>query len=308
MKNFTLLLILAIFSVSFAGAQTNQNDDEWENFNPDSVDKDNYNFYWGFDKFFDKRNYYEKNRPTMEVNYLYSEPTYSDEKYTGGLASVGGLDVRFGTTNIILLDTNVPVVKTGFNYFFVSNYSESYGSTIETGDVRTDAWRFGLGENKGYAYRIGKKAFIELYHGGGLGWTKFDFKDAAANADDQQALDDFGSQFRFGQQFEGGIKIRTNDYITLNAGYERALVFPRHMFWYWAWSGLIEGVSQGVGGIFINMVEKSTPELVPIVNFIVRNAISYGFYELRIDDMNWPVETVPPYMFNTYRIGLTFNM
>jgi hypothetical protein len=49
-----------------------------------------------------------------------------------------------------------------------------------------------------------------------------------------------------------------------------------------------------------------SPYAGPIVHFVLKNALSYGFYELRKKHMNWPVQTVAPLMYENYKVGLTF--
>ena len=52
---------------------------------------------------------------------------------------------------------------------------------------------------------------------------------------------------------------------------------------------------------------ESSPQAGPIVNFLLKNALAYGIYELRQSDMNWPFTTTPPLSFDTFRLGATFT-
>jgi hypothetical protein len=45
----------------------------------------------------------------------------------------------------------------------------------------------------------------------------------------------------------------------------------------------------------------------PVVAFILKGAISYGMYELRSNNMNWPIKTAEPMMFDNYKVGITFT-
>ena len=57
---------------------------------------------------------------------------------------------------------------------------------------------------------------------------------------------------------------------------------------------------------FSKEVLKASPIAGPIVNFLLKNALSYGSFELRKKYMNWPFETVSPLMFENFKIGLSF--
>jgi hypothetical protein len=91
----------------------------------------------------------------------------------------------------------------------------------------------------------------------------------------------------------------------LDAGYERSIVFQRHLFWKWAGSGLIEAAAQGLLDGFIYKIFKSSPAAGPIVNFLLKNALAYGIYELRQEKMNWPFNSEAPIAFDQFKFGVS---
>ena len=91
-----------------------------------------------------------------------------------------------------------------------------------------------------------------------------------------------------------------------DAGYERSIVFQRHLFWKWAGSAIIEAAAQGLLDGFISEVFESTPAAGPIVNFLLKNALAYGIYELRQDKMNWPFSSEAPIAYDQFKFGVTF--
>jgi hypothetical protein len=91
------------------------------------------------------------------------------------------------------------------------------------------------------------------------------------------------------------------------AGYERSIVFERHLFWKWAGSGIIEVAAQGLLDAFIKEIFKSSPSAGPIVYFVLKSALGYGLYELRQEKMNWPFSSAPPIAFNNIKFGVTFT-
>jgi hypothetical protein len=70
-------------------------------------------------------------------------------------------------------------------------------------------------------------------------------------------------------------------------------------------SELIEASAQGLVDTFGNETLRNSSNNSPIAYFILKNAISYGMFELRRKNMNWPTETVPPFMFDTYKVGFS---
>jgi hypothetical protein len=49
-----------------------------------------------------------------------------------------------------------------------------------------------------------------------------------------------------------------------------------------------------------------SPAAAPIVNFVLKNGLSYGMYQLRKEKMNYPFESEAPILNDTFKIGVTF--
>jgi hypothetical protein len=127
-----------------------------------------------------------------------------------------------------------------------------------------------------------------------------------SNPADIITTDLYNKTFRFGNSFQGGLQFKFTDNLGIDASYERSIVYSRHLFWKWGGSELIEVIGQGLIDKFVEEILDSTPAAVPVVNFVLKNALSYGLYELRQDKMNWPFETAPPLAFDTFKVGFTF--
>ncbi len=52
-------------------------------------------------------------------------------------------------------------------------------------------------------------------------------------------------------------------------------------------------------------VFESSPAAGPIVNFLLKNALAYGFYELRQEKMNWPFNSEAPIAYDQFKFGVT---
>ena len=95
-------------------------------------------------------------------------------------------------------------------------------------------------------------------------------------------------------------------YVELNASYERSIVFRRHLFWKWLGSALIETAGQVAVDKFVDEIMDSTPCAGPIVSFVLKNALAYGAYELRMQKMNWPFKSEPPLSYDQFKVGINF--
>jgi hypothetical protein len=232
-------------------------------------------------------------KPALSINYGLSKVSLED--FNESFAKPNLIDLKIG----YILDYN-------FKYFYVSNISAdlaniSSGST----DLKTDLWRFGFGNASGYGYKLGNAAIIP-YYSYSLGWSKLRMEDTALTVNDKNQTDLYNETFRFSNSTEGGIRFQVIPNMSIDASYERSIIFPRHLFWKWTGSVLIEDAGQWAVDGFVDRVLDSAPYAAPIVSFVLKNALSYGMYELRHDKMNWPFDTVSPLAYDQFKVGLTF--
>lgn len=306
MKNIFLVSILFLFAYSAVYSQTDStaksNDESFEEFE-DFEEFEEFDF-----PFFKTTGYFERNIPTIELGYGMNNPNYNPDIYSGEFNSTASIDAKIGFTDFKKVSANESIQDYSFTFFFIENINNDYsGSDYIDAKLTADAWRFGLGNKGGYGWKLGKYQSISLYKSSAIAWTSLDFTGSPLE-NQKNAIDIFGDKFRFGSQFSAGVNVRLIKNIGIDASYERVQVFPRHMFWYWAGSELVEGLGTGLVSVFVNYVEESSPNLVPVVNFVLKNAISYGMYELRSEKMNWPFNTVAPLEFESFKIGLSFYL
>jgi hypothetical protein len=95
--------------------------------------------------------------------------------------------------------------------------------------------------------------------------------------------------------------------LSLDASYERSVVFQRVLFWKLSGSLITEAIADGLVDHFIKEVLSSSPVAAPIVNFVLKSGVAYGFAELRKEHMNVPFGGEDPLMQATYKFGMTFN-
>jgi len=167
-----------------------------------------------------------------------------------------------------------------------------------------DIWSFGFSGTNGYGYELSESMAVNFYAGGSaVSWSFVNPRSMVADSLQNLALQEFAGSVRFGASAQAGIGLQLTKNIELRGSYDWSQIYARHLFWYWAGSGLIEGVAGGIATAFAKAVGRSSPAVAPIIYFVLKNAVSMGFAGLRQHQMNWPFETVAPLNMQTWRVS-----
>jgi hypothetical protein len=295
MKTKSLSIILFLFTALLISENI---------FAQDSTEtkKHHWKWDWQFDEFDEWFNF---KMPSITVGYGLSNIEH--KKITDSFSDVNLIGIKLGHTARKSSRYSENILKYGYDYLFLDYISSDLASSSgNTGELDSKTWRFGLGHSKGYGYKMGNAAIIP-YYTYSFEWSTLDFTNSASNEADQHLLDRFSDGIRFGTSNEGGLKIVATSLVTLEAGYERTIVFERHLFWKWAGSGIIEAAGQGLLDVFIREIMKSSPAAGPVVYLVLKSALGYGIYELRQDKMNWPFKSSAPLSFDSFKFGLSFT-
>lgn len=302
-----LLIIVLAMLVSLpvlSQDDSTKTDDEWD---------------WHWDETDDWENWvadhgFRKSRPAMSLQY--------------GLANMSRTDLQSQFVDPNLLELKLGYIKNrdawgtdyiirhNYKFIYLSNESNKLAGKEATGtEIESDMWRFGAGWSSGYGYKLGENSAIIPYYSYTLNWSNINFKYPNiltidpivlfSYDKDRDVLNLYDESFRFGTSTEGGVRVKIIENLMLDAGYERSIVFQRHLYWKWAGSALIEVAAQGLLDSFINEVFKSSPAAGPVVNFLLKNALAYGIYELRQDEMNWPFGGEAPIAHDQFKFGVT---
>ena len=269
-----------------------------------------------------------KSRPMIEVSYGYGLPGNKDvkneffhasqvsvigsENVLGQFANVGNWDVKLGKSeqknfNGILIDLNE-------RYVFGSYLSSSTQTISETDyKILTDTYRFGFGSRDGVGFG-GSGFSVVPYVSQDFVWTKLSDYDTQIPLEggslyQSAELNDYLGTFRFGDKAAYGLKVELASMIQLNANYETAVVYRRHLFWYWSGSYLVSQIGYNVLGYFTDDIIDSSPVLGSIFNFALKAGYQYGYYLLRKENMNWPFNVSgneAPLTYETFNVGFTF--
>ena len=250
-------------------------------------------------RFFDK--------PFIELNNGTSQ--LSLDGFGSKFSNAGLIELKLGSATQYKSRYSKNVLKYFNSYVFINKVSSSLDYRTSTaGTLPFDMWRFGAGKKEGYGAKIGSMS-ITPYTSSSISWTYLDMKNFpdASFENDNTALAKFNKNIRFGTQSEGGIIFNVLPMISLEAKYERSAIFPRTLFWKYAGSALIEEGGMQLVDDFVSRVLKNEPLAGVIVNFVLKNAYSYGIYELRKSKMNWPFDTEAPLMHESFKFGMSFT-
>jgi len=249
--------------------------------------------------------------PSIEVGYGIADPS---------LEELGPKFARTGVVELNLGFVSLRRAKGGIKDFecggvLLARLGSDLGGSAGGDELDSEFWRIGLRWNTGYAYPV-RGSHVVLFHGTGMNITRFDAPGLGDNADESELLDEavdqhllgyFDEEFTFGTSTRGGLLLQFGPIVGLEAGYERAVAFRRLLLWKWAGSEVLEHVALGLVDEFVKKILDRRPAAAPIVNFLLKNGLSYAAYELRRDDMNYPFDTAPPLFTDSYKVGLRFT-
>jgi GR25 family glycosyltransferase involved in LPS biosynthesis len=99
------------------------------------------------------------------------------------------------------------------------------------------------------------------------------------------------------------VRFQLNRPLSIQVSYERAVTLPGFKIWYYILSNAIDTVALTIADRFTEAIADASPQAAPIVGFLLRSGIQYGFYELRQEEMHWPFDTEAPLAFDSFKFG-----
>ena len=259
---------------------------------------------WEFDEF-DEWMHISEKLPTISLQYGLSIPDHKN--ISSEFINTGLVELQLGYTTKATRKYASYLSKYVRRDLYISFISKDLNNQMaDTNKINSRTWRFGFSRSSGYGYKFGNFVILP-YYSYSLDWSRVDFPNTVANAVDQNRLNRFDESFRFGTSNEGGIRISVTSLISLEAGYQRSIIFERHLFWGWTGSAVIEVAAHEFLDAFVKEILKRSPAAGPIVYFFLKNALGYGIYELRREKMNWPFVSVAPLSFDSFKFGFTFT-
>ena len=292
---FGFLLLFCSLSL-YAQQDTTKTNDDWD-------------WHWDDWEDWSEDTGFNKSPPSISLHYGFADMSRTDIQ--SQFVDPNLWEIKLGYIKSRNAWDTEYIIKQNYNYLYLSNESNKLAGKEAAGaEVESDMWRFGAAWSSGYGYKLGESSSIVPYYTYSLNWSDIDFTfqedPILLPEEDVETLNYYEGSFRFGTSSEGGVRFQIINNLLLDAGYERSIVFERHLFWKWAGSALIEAAAQGLLDEFINKIFKSSPAAGPVVNFLLKNALAYGIYELRQDEMNWPFPSSPPLAYDQFKVGMTF--
>lgn len=304
-KSFLMLMLTALF----LSVQINAQDEDSDTTNYEDDDEEWFND-WDWD---DNWRDWRHGKPFIELNYGFGKPDH--DKLSNNFADIGLIELKLGYASFNNY-SNETIVEFNERYAFASRLATDLKSESSTNNkYESDLWRFGFGRRSGYGYNFNSVKILPYTQHAAV-WSKLEMENPPngilddilfGEDSDSQILNRFDGEFRFGTLSEGGIRLEAASFISFNAGYEAAVIFPRHMVWKHLGSFIIETAGLEALDKFVDEVIDSSPYAGPIVNFLLKNGYSYAFYLLKKEKMNWPFNTEAPLTYETFKIGVTFT-
>ena len=242
--------------------------------------------------------------PYFEAVYGIGQPKH--KKFTDTFAKFGQVEARVGYSEIKKYRKAIWEMDERFVF---GNYLNSDADWLEdkSGNVKSEAYRFGFGNRLGYGYKLGPIAVIP-YNQNQFIWTKLmTTRPEDLSQEDIDILDRYEGTYRFGVSTEGGAKVELFKSISAVASYELSVVYPRHIFWPWLGSYIIMQTGLGMVSVFAEDIVKSSQVFGPIMYFLLKNGISYAFYTGLQDRMNWPFDSETPLTMETFKLGASIK-
>ncbi len=251
-------------------------------------------------------NYSSENKYYIEVSY--GTGNLKNEKNSTNFNPYSQSEIILGKRFIKPI-LGSKVISFTDNYLS-SSYIRDYVGNNKEAKINFNIWRFGLRYRIGYGYRF-RNLSIMPYNHIGFSWNKCNFS-SLFNVETTQYLSNelkkinvYNNAIKFGTSHFGGIDIRLSKMFGIGASYEAEVIFPQHIFWKQFGSFLIETLSlTSIDYLTEGVIIKAIPSLTPIIYFFMKNGLSYYFFTLKQDNMNWPFATRPPLTLETFKISL----
>ena len=237
-----------------------------------------------------------------------STPNTFDEKFSGTFDDVFSGEVRI----------SLAMKQNGqFEYAHLLNYlegglivanlsNEIIKKSSSNDKIEPEIWNAGLFYATGYGYYTRAAEYI-LYNGSTVFLSSNEFNyGTELTAYDQKYLNRYKGELRFSNSWNTGLKIWIFGTTALDLQYEKAIIMPRLKFFEKLTGSVIYHTGNvGLAWLSDELV-KASPSYGPVLQFILKNAWSYGYFKLRENDINWPFESESGFVFNTVKFGLSF--
>lgn len=175
--------------------------------------------------------------------------------------------------------------------------------------INTDTWRFGFTYEDGFGQNISQDNSIMLLHAMAFTWSHIDYDIAETVLENDpkfETIRKFDENIKFGNMYQGGIRLNLNDHFNIDLLYQKSLMYRNFRFFKWSGSYLVDNVVQ-------RWIDYFEPDLIdifgdnyPVLKFAYKNTASFILYKMRENSMYYPFDSDPAFYSDSYKIAFTF--
>ncbi len=264
-----------------------------------------FDFDFDYDFFADSAVYH----PFTEVKYGYFNSFLNS--FSGKFNDNGFVSLALGHELLQNLEDSI-LIKTKRNSFFLSFASTKIASkTLSPSPVKPniELWQGGVNRMEGYGYRLGGKGTMLLFTSEySFVWNRLSIVEPDIRTFlpiDRKGLERFNNAIRFGTENSAAIILKFSNHLSLNANYNFGVIFPRYLIWKHLGSFAIEMIGNQLIEDFVDDVYEFSPSATPLLNFILKNAFSYIFFNLKKDNAFYPFNSENPFYYKSFNAGFT---
>jgi len=254
-------------------------------------------------------------KPFLDV--YYGNAQLSRQGMSGELSNTDILGIAIGvkkekehkeSDEVIIQDKNGVSLTLG-SAQNLQNSDSLYQGVSLTNTNALDFWSLGFINGTGYGYQWGSSTLM-LTVEDNTSWTSINPRTYSLmqGPADWQNIIDFDGTMRLSSSMTSSLEFRVSNTVSLTGGYTWNQVMPRHLFWYWMGSEIIEGLAGNAVDRLIENFTEMSPKSQPVMHFVLKSAVLYGMKEMRRKYMNWPFETVSPMNITYWNIGVGLTL
>mgnify|MGYP003471509053 FL=1 len=169
----------------------------------------------------------------MELTYGQINPNQAD--FESNFAPVGNWELKMGRSELNKFSETNASLNEWYLFFSYMNSNSSL-SNIDTNEVSTEFFKFGISKAEGLGYYGPHLSFIP-YVSQSLMWTKLNSYSYSHNSsqselstNDQDIISRYLDSFRFGDRVLYGFKSDILSSLQIVVNYETGVIYPRHLF------------------------------------------------------------------------------
>lgn len=257
---------------------------------------------------FDFESLSETSKNFIEVTYGYNSLLYSNKGLISSFSPGTITEIKLGSSTI-KPEGNYSILSLDDNFFFSSLITSYQNKDTK---VNYSLWRLGAGLRRGYGFSSGNSIQIIPYYHFGFSWSRGNFKEPVIKTfvgKPKRYMDRFNNTIRFGTTNSAGLQIGVSQLLSFGIEYETDIIFPKHLAFKQFGSFFIELFSQtGIDYLTKGVLLKAIPQGVPIFYFLLKNGLSYLFYSLKKEKMNWPFNTEAPLRIEAFKFNLKISL